>query len=241
MTLLATALTAAAAWVVLAGAGPQTARLPGRRAVGRQPRSELSATAACALAALGVAVVAGLPLGIPVGLAVGFAGPPLLRRLEPAAARRERQQLARDVPLCLDLLSACLAGGASLSAAATAVAAALPGPCGRRLASVHAALVVGAPPEEAWLQLGGAQADDPLRPAARLLARAAQDGAPTATAAARLSAEARAVSVAAGAAAARRVGVLVVAPLGLCFLPAFVLLGIVPVVAGLAGPMLRGL
>lgn len=37
--------------------------------------------------------------------------------------------------------------------------------------------------------------------------------------------------------APRRVGVLAVAPLGLCFLPAFVLLGIVPVVVGLAGPL----
>jgi hypothetical protein len=46
------------------------------------------------------------------------------------------------------------------------------------------------------------------------------------------------MSRAAGAEAARRVGVLVVAPLGLAFLPAFVLLGIVPVVIGLAAPLL---
>jgi hypothetical protein len=46
-----------------------------------------------------------------------------------------------------------------------------------------------------------------------------------------------------GSAASRRrggSGVLAVAPLGLCFLPAFVLLGVVPVVAGLAGPLLAG-
>lgn len=36
-------------------------------------------------------------------------------------------------------------------------------------------------------------------------------------------------------AAAERAGVLIAGPLGLCFLPAFVCLGIVPVVAGLAG------
>jgi len=40
------------------------------------------------------------------------------------------------------------------------------------------------------------------------------------------------------AAAARKVGVLAVAPLGLCFLPAFVCLGIVPVVVGLASQVL---
>jgi pilus assembly protein TadC len=40
-------------------------------------------------------------------------------------------------------------------------------------------------------------------------------------------------------AAAERAGVLIAGPLGLCFLPAFVCLGIVPVVAGLAGDVLR--
>jgi hypothetical protein len=36
----------------------------------------------------------------------------------------------------------------------------------------------------------------------------------------------------------QRVGVLVVAPLGLCFLPAFVLIGVVPLAAGLVGGLL---
>ncbi len=44
---------------------------------------------------------------------------------------------------------------------------------------------------------------------------------------------------AASGAAAERAGVLIAGPLGLCFLPAFVCLGIVPVVAGLAGDVLR--
>ncbi|MFB9964969.1 hypothetical protein ACFFOP_20530 [Sinosporangium siamense] len=35
-------------------------------------------------------------------------------------------------------------------------------------------------------------------------------------------------------AAARRVGVYAVAPLGLCFLPAFVVVGVVPTMVGLA-------
>ena len=38
---------------------------------------------------------------------------------------------------------------------------------------------------------------------------------------------------------AERAGVLVTGPLGLCFLPAFLALGIVPVVVGLAGPLLE--
>ena len=43
----------------------------------------------------------------------------------------------------------------------------------------------------------------------------------------------------AAAAAAERAGVLIAGPLGLCFLPAFVCLGIAPVVAGLAGEVLQ--
>jgi len=40
-------------------------------------------------------------------------------------------------------------------------------------------------------------------------------------------------------AAAARVGVLIVLPLGLCFLPAFVLAGIVPVIVAVLGDVLR--
>ncbi|MDO3640328.1 type II secretion system F family protein, partial [Mycolicibacterium sp. KC 300] len=40
-------------------------------------------------------------------------------------------------------------------------------------------------------------------------------------------------------AAAERASVLIAAPLGLCYLPAFLCLGIVPVVAGLAGDVLQ--
>ncbi len=40
-------------------------------------------------------------------------------------------------------------------------------------------------------------------------------------------------------AAAERAGVVIAGPLGLCFLPAFVFLGIVPVIAGLAGQVFK--
>ena len=66
-------------------------------------------------------------------------------------------------------------------------------------------------------------------------------GAPVAAAVSRLAAEVRAEGRGAAEQAARRVGVLAVAPLGLSFLPAFVLLGVVPVVVGLAGPLLATL
>jgi pilus assembly protein TadC len=194
---------------------------------------------ACAAAAAGALAVLPLPLGLGTAAVLLGAGPRALSRLEPASVRRERLRLLADLPLLLDLLAACLAGGAGLQAAALAVGEAVPGPAGARLRQVAAALQIGTPPGAAWLALAGSDPDDDvLGPAARTLARAADSGAPVAATLARLGAEARAESRAAGQEAARRAGVLVVAPLGLCFLPAFVLLGVVPVVIGLAGPLL---
>ena len=217
---------------------------PAVRPSGRLP----PAGAACTLAGVAVALLVTGWAGLVVGSALALAGPRLLGRLEPAGRRAEREQLAADLPLMLDLLAACLAGGAALPAAADVVAQAVPGPAGRRLAAVCAALAVGSPPAEAWALLAGpppkgrmVDDEDPLGAAARALGRATEGGAPVAGAVSRLAADARAQARSRGEQAARRVGVLAVAPLGLCFLPAFVLLGIVPVVAGLAGPLLASL
>ncbi len=114
--------------------------------------------AAFVLAGVGVAVLVSGPPGLVLGLAVAAMGPELLGRLESREQRAEREQLAADLPLLLDLLSACLTGGAALSRAAEAVAAAVPGPAGRRLAAVGSALAVGTAPPEAWRLLAGAGA-----------------------------------------------------------------------------------
>ncbi len=197
-------------------------------------------TVACVLAGGAAALVVAPPAGLLLAVLLAVAGPRLLSRLEPQAVREERTLLLAELPLVLDLLASCLAGGAPLAEAAAAVARAVPGPAGQRLSAVSAALAVGSPPAEAWGALAGPSPDDPLAPAARALARAAAGGAPVASAVSRLAADARAEARSRGEQAARRVGVLAVAPLGLCFLPAFVLLGVVPVVVGLAGPLLAG-
>ncbi|MEY2249068.1 hypothetical protein AB8A21_40145, partial [Streptomyces sp. BF23-18] len=56
----------------------------------------------------------------------------------------------------------------------------------------------------------------------------------------RLAAEARAEWARTATARARRAAVMVTAPVGLCFLPAFLAIGVLPVVIGLAGGLLRG-
>jgi Flp pilus assembly protein TadB len=237
----------------LRGGGRRDRGSPGRLTTGgaaRPSRLPLPVLA-CALAGAAVALLLPLPLGLAAGGVVAALGPRVLSRLEPRSVREERERLLADLPLLLDLLSSCLAGGAALPDAARAVGAAVPGPAGRRLESVAAMLAVGAPPRDAWAALSGGASlpggasggasEDPLAPAARALARAADGGAPVAAAVARMATEARADARSVAEQAARRVGVLVVMPLGLCFLPAFVLLGVVPVVAGLAGPLLTGM
>jgi pilus assembly protein TadC len=237
MTLLPPLLAALAVASALSRPAVGMDRLATLAPVARPVRA-VTAPAACGLAGAVCALLIGLPGGLLPGLLIATLGPALMRRLEPASVRRDRQRLVADLPLTLDLLAACLAGGSALTAAAGAVSAALPGPCGDRLAAVANAVAVGTPAEEAWLALSAEDPDDPLAACARVLSRAADGGAPIAAAVGRLAAEARAEARAAGLQAAHRVGVLVVAPLGLCFLPAFVLLGVVPVVVALAGPLL---
>ena len=69
----------------------------------------------------------------------------------------------------------------------------------------------------------------------QLAKRSASSGTALADGAAQLAEHERQRVLQRAAAAAERAGVLIAGPLGLCFLPAFVCLGIVPVVAGLAG------
>jgi len=231
------------------GAGPEPSATQARGRFGPGARLPPPLLASLVLGAA-LSLLVAWPLGPLLGLTAAVAGPRLLAGLEPARERQERERLQADLPLLLDLLAACLAGGAPLPGAASAVGAAIEGPAGRRLQSVAAALDVGMPPGEAWALLAGtadgrrrrgSDTDDALAAAARALARAADGGAPVAAAVTRLATETRAAARSRGEQAARRVGVLAVAPLGLCFLPAFVLLGVVPVVVGLAAPLLASL
>ncbi|GGK98669.1 hypothetical protein Sme01_59890 [Sphaerisporangium melleum] len=184
-----------------------------------------------AVALGGVVVVGGVPGGA-CGVVAALLVLVLERRREPAEAGRRRERITADLPFALDLMVACLRAGLPVSAAVHAAAEAIGGPLGESLAWVNGQLRLGARPEDAWSAL---ENDPSLAMTARGMIRAALSGAPVADVLARLADDARQRSRAASAGAARRVGVRVVAPLGLCFLPAFVLLGIVPVIAGLAG------
>ncbi|WP_348652218.1 type II secretion system F family protein [Streptomyces sp. 71268] len=140
-----------------------------------------------------------------------------------------------QLPLTAEMLAACLAAGAGPPEAAEAVGNSLGGPLGRRLAWAAAELRLGGEPSAVWGRVSALPGADGL---ARALERATVTGAPAVEPVTRLAADCRADRGRAATARARRAGVLATAPLGLCFLPAFLLVGVAPVVIGLADGLL---
>jgi len=142
---------------------------------------------------------------------------------------------------CLDVLAVCLTAGMAVSTAAAAAAPSAPPNLARVLRRAADLLALGADPVVAWSIPSGSQHSDdtPTDALLRLARRSASSGAALAGGVAELADQSRLDAAHAATAAAERAGVLIAGPLGLCFLPAFVCLGIIPVVAGLAGDVLR--
>lgn len=216
--------------------GPPVRRVePGRlrRAALGVARRWGAAPAAGLVAGAGVGGASGVLVGLFTALAAGW----WLRRRRRAAAGRTTaaEPGPGQLPLCADLMAACLAAGATPAEAAGAVGECLGGPLGAALIRARAELRLGGDPVECWLRFGGGSA---ARELGRCLARASTTGSAPVAEMARLAAELRAAQGRTAQAAARRAAVLATAPLGLCFLPAFLLVGVVPVVIGLAGAAL---
>ncbi|MGW0281584.1 type II secretion system F family protein [Streptomyces sp. NPDC003236] len=237
----------AARWLVMARrrrrARRRLAELRARVEVGSRPPVAVMGTARrwlpVAGAMCGAWVLAGGAAGAVVALAVG-AGLwrwRLRRAAQGPAEEADRALAARQLPLAADLLAACIAAGAGPVIAAQAVGEALGGPVGDALDRGAAEVRLGGEASGAWRRLAVLPGAGAL---ARLLERADETGLPAAGPVARLAADARAEWARAATARARRAGVLVSAPVGLCFLPAFIAIGVLPVVIGLAGGVMGG-
>jgi len=160
----------------------------------------------------------------------------LLRRLEPRSVRRARQAAADEMPLVADLFAAALRAGEPVESAARTTGAACGGSVGPDLVRVADALRLGLDPCAAWRMLDAAPGGARLADA---VVRSADSGAAVARALERLADDMRSARASRVDTCAQRVGVLIVLPLGLCFLPAFVLAGIVPVIVAVLGGVLR--
>ena len=160
----------------------------------------------------------------------------LARIVRPRTAPADTGALAQLVDLLGVALLAGLPAADALSAVSDAVEHTDPASA-RPLRAAAARMRLGATPAEAWREVAGAAR---LAPIASELARATDGGgsvrAALEHAAGRLRSEADATAMA----RAERAAVMVAGPLGVCFLPAFVCLGVLPVVVGLADGMLPG-
>ncbi|CAM3545792.1 Type II secretion system (T2SS), protein F [Tsukamurella ocularis] len=119
--------------------------------------------------------------------------------------------------------------------AARAVAAGAPPALADMLTRAAELLALGSDAETAWRT---DSTDPQVVGLTRMLRRSARAGSSPAAGLADLARTERAQAEDRAVAAGERAGVAVAGPLGLCFLPAFVCLGIVPVVMGLAGRVL---
>lgn len=152
-----------------------------------------------------------------------------------SAPRRVTDPLA--AASSFDVLAACLRSGMAVSTAASATAPSAPLALARVFNRAADLLALGAEPATAWTNPDD-RVDDHADALLRLARRSASSGAALAHGIAELAEQSRREAVDAATAAAERASVLIAGPLGLCYLPAFVCLGIVPVVAGLAGDVL---
>ncbi len=186
-----------------------------------------------------IALAAGLSLAFLVGPLPGVGAGAgvwwLLRRCRRSRAPdvAERLRLAG----VLDLLAACLRAGLPVPTALAAVADLAHGEAADALRSAAGLLALGAGPEEAWAPV---RASPELGELAVAAIRTAKAGTAFAAAAADLAGRLRESLAVAAEERAERAGVVLALPVGLCFLPAFLCLGVLPVVLGLAaglGPL----
>lgn len=134
-----------------------------------------------------------------------------------------------------ELLAACLQAGLPMAVALRAAAARLAAPAGLALRRTAELLVLGASPTQAWQPALECPATARL---ARSAQRSGRGGGALADFLIRLAGQLRADAQEQSEARAQRAGVLIAAPLGLCFLPAFLAIGVAPVLIGLAGGLM---
>jgi Flp pilus assembly protein TadB len=193
------------------------------------PRRSVSRLVLTAMV-LAAGLIAG---GGPMGIVLGVAGALVVTLVRPGADVPIVN--ADDVPVVVDLVAGCLAAGASLPDALDAAAVAADDVLRAACIAVAVALRAGTPPEQAWQSW---LADPSLAPVARTAVRTMQTGAAAAADLQRTSTRLRARRRAIAQQRVRQASVWLVVPLGLCFLPAFVLVAVVPLVIGLL-PSLR--
>lgn len=183
---------------------------------------------------LGGIVLVGLPLAA-VDLRLGVIAS-LAVWVRPAmAGRRARTKhhddVLRELPEVVDLLSVAVAGGLTVSLAVAAVAERVPGLVAAQFERCVASASLGRRLADELEQIPE-HLGDASRPLIRALVAAERYGTPVVEALAQVSSDVRTERRRQAEIAARRLPVKLLFPLVACVLPAFVLLTVVPILAG---------
>jgi Flp pilus assembly protein TadB len=179
--------------------------------------------------AVATALAGVLGMGGVVGIAVGLgtaAGVVL-------TGRRPERPVPADpdrVPVVVELIAGCLDAGLAMPAALRAASVAADPTTRDCCLASAAALQRGAPPAEAWQTW---LVDPSLEPVARATSRTTQSGASVADDLRRVAGRMRARRHSRLQQRVQQASIWVVVPLGLFFMPAFVLIAVVPVVIGM--------
>lgn len=220
-------LLATPTWRPRVSPSPGARDAPDDRAVLRRLRGPL-----VALTLVGGWAALGGWFGVAAGVGAGAVGWRVLGKVESPTSVRRRAALDRDLPMAVHLLGASVRAGSAVAPALVDVATALGGPVAEEFLLVVRRLELGVDPPAAWSAV-----PDELRPLGRSMVRAHRSGAPVVATVDRLAVELRSTRRYRTEALARSVEVRAAAPLGLCFLPAFVVLGVAPMVVGIFSGM----
>ena len=166
----------------------------------------------------------------------------LTARVRPRPSPAELAGTAGDLAVRLDLIAACLRSGMDVASGLTAAHDMLPPAASGDERSDPAALLLrvagllalGAEPATAWRM--AANCPD-LVPVVAAACRSAVGGTALADALSEQAAVLRGRVLLVGSKSAGRAAVLIAAPLGTCFLPSFLCLGLAPVIIGLLGAL----
>lgn len=149
---------------------------------------------------------------------------------------RRRRECEASVPVVCELLAICMAAGAPPRGALAVVAESLGGAIGVELTRLATRIELGADESEAWLTL---RETPGYRAVARDIARTVGSGAGLETLLRRHAEDALRDAESAAMTRARGAGVQAVIPLVVCFLPAFLLVGVVPALVSVVLAFLR--
>lgn len=143
------------------------------------------------------------------------------------------QQGLDDPALMMDLMASMLAVGSPLDRGLEMLARSASPPVRTSLISVRTALDLGASWEVAWAAASAGGPCEAVQELGRALRFAGTTGAPSAAVVTAHAAQFRRRRNRAAEQRAAALGVRLVVPLGLCSLPAFVCLGVIPILVGL--------